>query len=131
MLYKLPSSQSPVYRKAKDILSLTQSIFEYLRQDLASLKKDGKENPGIYFTGDMLQQSVNLFPEIINAERKTYLSEKERHAASVKDLTNRIYKSCIRLEKSLSKDGKDFIGLLRSELKRFLKLQKCWRLTLR
>jgi len=129
MLYKLPSSQSPVYQKAKDIFALARRISDYFQHDLAALRKDGNESPGIYFTGDVVQKTVRLFPEIINAEQKTSTTEKIKHATSVSHLTQQIYHSCMRLEKSLT-NGKEFVEMFRKELKRFQKLQKKWRLTL-
>jgi len=44
-------------------------------------------------------------------------------------LSNLLYKNCERLEK-VNSNGKDFLPLLRKELKKFRKLQHTWRLTL-
>jgi len=49
--------------------------------------------------------------------------------ASVTHLTNLLYKNCERLERTHS-NGRDFLPVLRKELKKFRKLQRTWMLTL-
>ncbi|WP_405295821.1 hypothetical protein [Algibacter sp. Ld11] len=122
-------SELPVYKKAIEILSLSQSISMYLNDDLSSLKADGSEDENIYFSGDIIQQSVSLVPEIVNAELERYSERKYKHIASLRRLTNMLYTNSYRLEKSNS-NGKDFLPILRSELRKFKKLQRSWLLTL-
>ncbi len=131
MSSKTPSnlSELPIYKKALDIFRLSQCISMYLNDDLAHLKEDGSEDNHIYFSGDIVQQSVSLAPEIANAELERYSERKHKHIASLKRLTNMIYKSSYRLERSNS-NGRDFLPILRSELKKFKKLQRTWLLTL-
>ena len=94
-----------------------------------ALKLDGSEDNDIYFSGDIIQQSVSLVPEIMNAELERYSEKKHKHIDSLKRLTNKLYKNSYRLERSNS-NGKDFLPILRSELKKFKKLQSSWMLTL-
>lgn len=123
------NSHSAIYNKALDIFSLSRSISNYLSQDLAHLQKNGMEDPSIYFTGDIVQQSVSLGPQILKAESQPFSEEKFKYAASVMRLSNLLYKNCERLER-VNSNGKDFLPLLRKELKKFRKLQHTWRLTL-
>ena len=120
---------SPLYQKAMEIMNLSRSISNYLNQDLAYLQRDGKEDQNIYFSGDIIQQSVSLAPEIEKAELEKYSDKKYKHIASVNRLTNLLYKNAIRLEKSNS-NGKDYLPILQKELKKFKKLQHTWSLTL-
>jgi hypothetical protein len=76
-----------------------------------------------------VQQSVSLAPEILKAESQLFSEEKYKYAASVSKLTTKLYKNCERLELSNS-NGREFISLLRNELKKFRKLQRTWMLTL-
>lgn len=122
-------SDLPVYKKAIEILSLSQNISMYLSHDLSGLKDDGTEDENIYFSGDIVQQSVSLVPEIVNAELERYSERKHKHIASLRRITNMLYKNSYRLERSNS-NGKDFLPILRSELKKFKKLQRTWLLTL-
>ena len=131
MLYNTPSnlSELPIYKKAVEIFALSQNISMYINHDLSSLKEDGSEDNNIYFSGDIIQQSVSLAPVIADAERNRYSDKKHKHLASLKRLTNMLYKNSYRLEKSNS-NGKDFLPILRSELRKFKKLQRSWMLTL-
>ncbi|GAA3652797.1 hypothetical protein [Flavivirga jejuensis] len=122
-------SELPIYKKAVEIFTLSQSISRYLNDDLSILKNDGTEDSNIYFSGDIVQQSISLAPEILNVELERYSERKYKHIASIKRLTNMLYKNSYRLERSNS-NGKDFLPILRSELKKFKKLQRIWLLTL-
>ena len=112
-----------------EIIILSRSISTYLNQDLAYLRPDGTEDDNIYFSGDIVQQSVNLAPEIVSAELERYSDKKHKHVATLERLTNMLYKNCKRLERSNS-NGRDYLPILRSELKKFKKLQHTWMLTL-
>ena len=131
MLPTTPSylSDLPIYKKAMEIYILSRSISSYIQYDLSELKPDGSEHNDIYFTGDIIQQSVSLGPEIVNAELERYSDKKHKHLESIQRLTNLLYKNSCRLEHSHS-NGKDFIPILRSELKKFKKMQRHWMLTL-
>ncbi|WP_142783463.1 hypothetical protein [Changchengzhania lutea] len=121
--------EMPIYKKAIEIFALSQNISRYLNHDLSHLNSDGSEDVDIYFSGDIVQQSVSLLPEIVSAELERYSERKHYHIASLKRLTNKLYSNSYRLEKSNS-NGKDFLPILRSELKKFRKLQRSWMLTL-
>ncbi|WP_373059852.1 hypothetical protein [Zunongwangia sp. H14] len=110
-----------------EIFRLSRSISEYLVQDLSHLQRNGQENPYIYFSGDIVQQSVSLAPEILKAESKIFSEERHPHFASLNRLIHLLHKNCDRLELSNS-NGSEFLKLLRTELKKFRKLQRIWML---
>ena len=120
---------SPLYQKALDIFRISRSISHYFVDDLCYLQPNGKEDPNIYFSGDIVQQSNSLAPEILKAESQTFSEDKHKYAAQVNRLTNRLYQNCERLENTHS-NGKDFMPLLRKELRIFRKLQRTLMLTL-
>ena len=93
------------------------------------INPDGTEDSNIYFTGDIVQQSSNLAPEIINAERERFSDKKHKHIESIERLTYPLDKNCKRLENTKS-NGKDYLPILRNELKKFRKLKHNWMLTL-
>ncbi|MAZ71973.1 MAG: hypothetical protein CMC70_02390 [Flavobacteriaceae bacterium] len=121
--------QSAIYKKAQEIFALSRNISQYFVHDFGTLNEDGSEHEHIYFTGDIVQQSISLAPEILKAEQQSFSEEKQKHIASVTRLTNSLYRNCERLERSNS-NGKDFLPILRKELKKFSKLQRTWMLTL-
>ncbi len=118
-----------LYNQALEILNLSRSISHYLNYDFSALEENGSEHSHIYFSGDIVQQSDSLAPEIIKAESQTFQDDRLKHANSVSHLTNRLYKTCERLERAES-NGKEFIFLLRTELKKFRRLQNKWMMTL-
>ena len=122
-------SELPIYKQALEIFALSQNISGYLNHDLSHLNDDGSEDTDIYFSGDIVQQSVSLAPEILNAELERHSERKYKHIASLKRLTNLLYKNSYRLERSNS-NGKDFLPILRNELNKFRKLQSSWMMTL-
>ena len=131
MTYSIPSylSDLPIYRKAIDIIILSRSISTYISHDLCYLDAEGKEDADIYFTGDIVQQSNSLAPEIINAELERHTDKKYKHIETLDRLISRLYNNCKRLELSHS-NGKDYIPVLRSEILKFRRLQRSWMMTL-
>ncbi len=121
--------QSPIYAKAMDIFTLSRRISDYLVDDLSKLAPDGSEDANVYFTGDIVQQSVSLGPQILKAEQQPSSDVKYKHVAYLNKLTNHLYNNCERLERANS-NGAEFLPLLRKELKKFKKLQRNWMLTL-
>ena len=119
----------PVYQKALEILFLSRRISLYFIPDLNYLKQDGKEDNSIYFTGDIIQQSNSLVPEIVEAENKSFSEDRQEHLLSISRLTSVIDKNCERLE-SINSNGKDFLPILRDEIEKFRQLQHVWMLTL-
>ena len=120
----------PIYRKALEIRMLSASISHYLRDDLAVLKQDGSEDQDIYRSGDIIQQSSALAPEILNAEiNKDHSARKYQHINSLTQLTKLLYKNSKRLEHSNSR-GADYLKILQRELKVFNSLRRKWLLTL-
>ena len=116
-------------QKAQHIGRLSKAISAYLMNDLVSLGANGSENPNIYFSGDIVQQSICLSEEIIKAERTLVPHKKYMHACTLRWLTYRLMQNCKRLEQCNS-NGKNFIQILRIELKKFKRLHKYWMLTL-
>lgn len=126
---KYQPKNKKLHKQALEILMLSRSISNYLIQDLAPLQNNGTENPTIYFTGDIIRQSDSLAPKIIKAESQVFQDDRIKHANSLRNLTNSLYKNCKRLEHTES-NGKEFLVLLRHELKKFKRLQRNWMLSL-
>ena len=122
-------SELPIYQKAMDILVLSRNISTYINQDLSYLKQDGSEDANIYFSGDIIQQSSSLAPEIEKAQAQRFSKNKYKHLDALERLTHRLYVNCNRLQHCNS-NGKDFLPILQNELKKFKRLQRSWMLTL-
>ena len=120
---------SAIYKKAQEIGILYKHICDYLNTDLAPLSEDGQENPNIYFSGDIVQHSISLSTELLKAEASSFSEKKYFHAHTLDWLTYRLTQNCKRLE-HCSSNGRDFLLILKKEIKKFKKLQKQWMLTL-
>ena len=121
--------KSPFYIKAQEIFTLSRGIASYLIEDITFRDPHNHEDPTLYLTGDIVQQSIALGPEILKAEQHLFQQDKHKHIASVERLSKLLYVNCKRLEKTHS-NGKDFLPILRKELKKFRTLQHTWSLTL-
>jgi hypothetical protein len=121
--------KSPFYIKAQEIFTLSRGIASYVIEDITFRDPHNHEDPTLYLTGDIIQQSVSLGPEILKAEQQLFQEEKYKHIASVERLSKLLYVNCKRLEK-IHSNGKDFLPILRKELKKFKSLQNTWMLTL-
>ena len=124
-----PLSELPIYQKAMEILNLSRCISAYLVQDLAYVRSDGTEDTHVYFSGDIIQQSESLAPEIEKVQAERFSEKKHLHIASLERLVNRLHRNCDRLEHCQS-NGRDYLPILRRELKKFRRLQRHWMLTL-
>lgn len=122
-------SKSPIYNKALEILSLSRNISQYLNYEMSTLKHDNREHPAIYLTGDIILHSNYLGDSILEAENEILSENREKHLTAIEKWTYRLHKNCERLEKQ-SDYGKDFIRLLKYEVRRFRVLQRKWMLTL-
>ncbi len=121
--------KSPIYNKAIEIFMLSRNISSYLVEDFNSRSAEHIDHPVIYFSGDIIQQSNSLAPEILKAESKPFQEDRFKHIASLEKLTTSLTINCERLEKFPS-NGKDFLPILKKELKKFRKLQRKWLMTL-
>jgi hypothetical protein len=119
----------PLYYKALDILTLSRHMSYLYTEDLIGPEHHGPEHKEIYFTGDIIQQSYSLVPEILRAENQPFTEDKRRYAKRVKLLTKKLFYTCDRLENS-PVQSKEFLPLFRKELRQFRKLQRTWALML-
>lgn len=120
---------SSLYSKSLEIFQLTRKVSHYIVYDLAPIQRNGKDDPHIYIAGDIVQQSISLGPEILKAENHTFRDDRYRYATSALILSNRLYRNCKQLQRANS-NGKDFLPLIISELRKFRKQLHIWRLTL-
>ena len=114
-----------VYKKSEYIGLLSKKISDYLSTDLSALGTNGSEDPNIYFSGDIVQQSTSLSQEIIKLQQTLISDEKYVHAHKLRWLIYRLIQNCKRLEKC-SSNGRDFMLILKRELKKLKALYKDW-----
>ena len=120
---------SALYFKAQEIMHISRCISDYLVPDMAVLNESGTEDKSIYFTGDIVRNSHSLIFNISKAETEFFQDTRAQYVASVGRLTERLYKSCEKLEYGNS-NGREFLKILRKELQSFRKLHRVWKLSL-
>jgi len=132
MSYFSKTTENPrqaLYHKAHEIMQISRHISDYLIPDLAVLNEKGLEDECIYFTGDIIRQSNSLIPNIKKAENEFFQEARTQYILAVGNLTDRLSRNCEKLEYANS-NGREFVKLLKQEIKKFRKLQKIWRLSL-
>ncbi len=132
MSYFSNSAENPrkaLYHKAREIMEISRHISDYLIPDLAVLKENGVEDKYVYFTGDIIRQSNSLIPNIVKAENEFFQEARTQYILAVGNLTDRLSRNCEMLENANS-NGREFVKLLKKEIKKFRKLQRVWKLTL-
>ncbi len=110
-------------------MRISRRISDYLVPDLAILNDRGTEDTNVYFTGDIIRHSHSLVTNIDKAESEYFQDSRMKYVTSVAQLTERLYNACERLE-YVNSNGREFLKILRTELQKFRKLQRTWKLSL-
>ena len=114
--------------KALEIKNISKIISDYVVDEL-SASTDNSKSTTLYYSGDIVQQSIIIYEEIIKAEKSIFFEKKYFHACTIEWLISRLLITCRRIESSCSK-SKDFVTILKKEVKKFKLLQNYWMLTL-
>lgn len=129
---KMYPNKTEFYRnfhgKALEIKNISRIIADYVVDEL-SASTDNSKSKTLYYSGDIVQQSIIISEEIIKAEKSIFSEKKYFHACTIEWLISRLLITCKRIESSCSK-SKDFIKILKKEVKKFKLLQNYWMLTL-
>ncbi|MEL4307794.1 hypothetical protein [Joostella sp. CR20] len=118
----------PVYKKALYIFKLSRQIVEYLRGDKSVLAMYNSEHACDQFSDKLVMASLGLAPKIAMAETSPDLSIKMASVSSLQHTTSALLHYCENLEISHGQ-GKEFLHLLRKEVKKFGHLQSKWALS--
>lgn len=119
----------PVYRKALDLCLISREIASYVtnNKDLLNLYKSDRHRDII---ADSLLTDAILIPQKIElAERSESLSIRTSTIHHINIMTKNILSYCIGLEKDGLKE-KEYLNLLREEIKIFKKTYKIWKRSL-
>lgn len=119
-------SNYSMYEHASQIKVLSEHVSQYLNYDLNSLDEQGKEHPGIYLTGDIILHSYFLGDAVLNSEKEVLSENREKYHSITEKWLYRLHKNCERLEKYTC-NGKEFVQLLKHEIRKFQILHRKWR----
>lgn len=110
-------SELIIYKKALAIFQLSRRIAYYITddKDVISMYKSGSVSDN--YADNLVMNAYRLVPKIVEAEIQDNRSIKLKLAKSLRYFIERIYQDCLKLE-SIKIKGKDFVRLLRKELKK-------------
>jgi len=116
-------NNSLIYQKSLDIFKLSRSVAAYITddKDLISMYRSGNRTDN--YADNLVLNAFRLVPKIAETESQENKSAKLKYAKSLRYYIDVIYKNCIQLENTKIQ-GKDFVRLLRNELKKFRKIHK-------
>ncbi len=120
----------PVYQKALELREVSKAIASYITFNKDMLKRY-KSNSLRDIIADSLVNDTVLIPEqIAQAEHSNSYAERMHSATFINIMIRNINSYCLGLEKDGVKE-KEYLNLLRTEIKSFRKSFTKWRRTLR
>ncbi|MBL4938987.1 MAG: hypothetical protein JKY16_01640 [Lutibacter sp.] len=114
-------NQLVIYKKSLDIFKLSRRVAAYITddKDLISMYKSGSLSDN--YADNLVMNAYRLVPKIVETETQNTMSLKLKYAKSLQYFIERIYQDCLKLE-SIKIQGKDYVQLLRKELKKLRKI---------
>lgn len=121
--YKL--KRSKIYQKSIEIFRLTRRIAAYVTNDKSISSMYVSEIRSDRYADSLVMDSLGLVPKIAEAEIQQNPVLKLKYTKSLQYLIDRLYTNCVKLENSKIQ-GKDFVRLLRKELKSLRKMHRLY-----
>jgi len=118
-------NQLVIYKKSIDIFKLSRHVASYVTddKDMFSMYRSGKISDN--YADNLVMNAFRLVPKIVEVETQNSKRLKLKLAKSLRFFIERIYHDCMKLESSKIQ-GKDFVQLLRKELKNLRKIHKIY-----
>ncbi len=116
-------NQLIIYKKSIDIFKLSRRIASYITddKDIISMYRSGCKSDN--YADNLVINAFRLVPKIVETESQENAGLKLRYAKSLRYYIDLLYKNCLQLENTKIQ-GKDFVKMLRKELKSFRKIHK-------
>ena len=114
-------NQLVIYKKSIDVFKLSRHVASYVTddQDVFSMYRSGKKSDN--YADNLVLNAFRLVPKIVETETEDNPKVKLKYAKSLRYFIDRIYHDCIKLESTIIQ-GKDFVIMLRNELKNLRKI---------
>lgn len=116
-------NQLVIYQKSLDIFKLSRHIASYISNDKSVLAMYLSMNKIDKFADNLVMNALGLVPKIVETECQENPGLKLKYAVSLRYFIDRLYQNCLQLE-STKIQGKDFVKLLRKELKNLRQIHK-------
>lgn len=110
-------NQLVIYQKSMDIFKLSRHIASYISydKDILSMHKSLKQADK--YASNLVMDALGLVPKIAETENQKNPKLKLKYAKSIRYFIDQLYYDCKQLEHTKIQ-GKDFLKLLRKELKK-------------
>lgn len=125
MSHQRDLNQLVIYQKSLDIFKLSRRIASYITHDKDILSMYKSDKKADRYADSLVMDALGLVPQIAETENQKNPRLKLKYAKSLRSSIDRLYSNSIKLEKT-KVQGKEFIKLLRKELKHLRKLHKLY-----
>lgn len=112
-----------IYKKSLDIFKLSRRVASYVTDDKDVISMYRSGNISDNYADNLVMNSFRLVPKIVEVETQENPILKLKYAKSLRYFIDRLYHSCLQLEKTKIQ-GKDFVVMLRRELKLLRKIHR-------
>ncbi|NKI26222.1 hypothetical protein HCG49_06580 [Arenibacter sp. 6A1] len=129
MPYKNLSS-IPIYRKSLDLCLMSREIASYVSYNKDLLKLYQSNSLRDIIADSLLTDAILIPQQIAAAEQSESYAVRMKSATFIAIMIRNINSYCTGLEKDGVKE-KEYLNLLRSEIKSFRRLFKVWRRSIR
>lgn len=118
-------NQLVIYKKSIDIFKLSREVASYITddKDMISMYRSGNKSDN--YADNLVMNAFRLVPKVVETETQESPTIKLKYAKSLRYFIDRLYQDCLHLESSKIQ-GKDFVRMLRKELKNLQKIHKTY-----
>ena len=116
-------NQSVIYQKSLYIFKLARRISAYITNDKDIMEMYVSDERSDRYADNLLMNALGLVPKIVETECQENPGLKLKYALSLRYFIDGLYQNCLQLE-STKIPGKDFVRLLRKELRHLRKIHK-------
>lgn len=116
-------NQLVIYQKSLVIFKLARHIASYISNDKSVMAMYLSMNKIDKYADNLVMNALRLVPKIVETECQENPYLKLKYAKSLRYFIDGLYQNCLQLE-STKIQGKDFVKLLRKELKKLRQIHK-------
>jgi len=116
-------NQLIIYQKSMDIFKLSRHIASYISYDKDILSMHKSLKKADKYASNLVMDALGLVPKIAETENQKNPKLKLKYAKSLRYFIDQLYDDCKQLEHTIIQ-GKDFLKLLRKELKKLREIHK-------
>lgn len=116
-------NQLVIYQKSLYIFKLARHIAAYISKDKSVMAMYLSMNKIDKYADNLVMNALRLVPKIVETECQENPYLKLKYAKSLRYFIDGLYQNCLQLE-STKIQGKDFVRLMRKELRHLRKIHK-------